>query len=139
MMRSILAVCAMTVAALGLIAAIIFAAGDSRTLVPPPESAAEGFVRQIAASRYRQTRQYIASDAQRDLSPGRLEAWHREFESRHGTIGRIGDEPPTMSQNDATVRLQVHARGVSVSVSVSLQREQGLWKVNGLPKIEDHK
>ena len=139
MMRSILAVCAITVAALGLIAAIVFAAGDSRTLVPPPESAAEGFVRQIAASRYRQTRQYIASDAEGDLSPGRLEAWHREFETRHGTIGRIGDETTTVSENDATVRLQVHARGGSVTLSVSLQRKHGLWKVTGLPKIEDHK
>lgn len=122
-----------TAAVLAVIALAVFAAGDSHLLVPSPESTAEGFVRQITTSRYRQTRQYIAPGARLQLAPTRLEAWGTALEARLGPVSQIDPAGAVIAGDRALATLDLHARRGEVQITVPLHREHGLWKVDGLP------
>lgn len=122
-----------TAAVLAVIALVVFGAGDSHLLVPSPESTAEGFVRQITTSRYRQTRQFVAPGARLQLAPTRLDAWRAALEARIGPVNQIDPAGAAVAGDRAFATLDLHARRGQVQITVPLHREHGLWKIDGLP------
>ena len=138
-MIRIFAVLAVTLATLAVVAAVVFVGGDRRTLVPSPEASAEGFVRQIASARYRQTGQYVTAASRAWLSPGRLASWRADIESRIGSISRVDQTGATADRDQAVANLRLHGPSGTVAVTVPLRREQGLWKVTGTPALVEER
>jgi hypothetical protein len=136
-MSRIIAVLAVTLGTMIVVAVIVFAAGDRGTLVPSPEAAAAGFVRQIASGRYLQTRQYVSTASRAWLSPSRLAAWRADIESRIGSISRVDPSGAVADRNNALANLRLHGPAGTAAASVPLRREQGLWKVTGTPALID--
>ena len=108
---------------------------DTGTLVPPPEGVAEGFVRQLATSRVRQTRQYLSRNARASLSPERLAAWFGDLEAAVGFVQTIECEISRVSGDSADALVVVMGEIKSIALTFHLVREHGLWVVSELPAV----
>lgn len=109
------------------------AAGDRQTFVPPPESVAASFVRQLTARRYDRALPLLSRQAAAATDARRLEVLREELErSAGGAIAHVEGEPlemgPALAQ--AAARLRGPARAETI-VTFALVREQGLWKIDG--------
>jgi hypothetical protein len=134
-MGRILAVMAATGVTLLVLGFLTLSLRDTGTLVPPPEGVAEGFVRQLATSRVRQTRQYLSRDARASLSPERLAAWFRDLEAAIGRVQTIEGKSSRISGDKADARVVVTGRITSTALTFHLVREQGLWVIAELPAV----
>ena len=134
-MRRILAVIAATGTTLLLLALLTLYVRDTGTLVPPPESVAEGFVRQVATGRVRQTRQYLSHDARLALSPERLSDWFYGLETAIGPAQVIEGEGSRISGDNAEARVIVTGKIKSTALTFHLVREHGLWMISELPAV----
>lgn len=126
-MSELLKVMLVTTVALGVTAAAVIY-GDTRTVVPPPESVVEQFARHVAARRYDRALQHIDDRSSITLTTVRLggEALHE----RAGDIDRVEGEPGITAEDSATVSavLTTH-RGGRIRYACSLERRNGLWKI----------
>lgn len=134
-MGRILAVLAATGVTLLVLGLLTLNLRDTGTLVPPPESVAEGFVRQLATSRVRQTRQYLSQDARAALSPERLAAWFGDLEAAIGRVQTIEGKSFRVADDDADARVVVKGEIKSIELTFHLVREQGLWVILELPAV----
>jgi hypothetical protein len=113
--------------------ALAVAAGDRATFVPPPESVAENFVRQLMAGRYDRARPLLSRHAAVTADIAKLETLALELErSVGGSVTRIDAEPLEMKANIAEATVIVHGRsGAKTTITFALVREKGLWKIDG--------
>jgi hypothetical protein len=133
-MGRILAVIAATGVTLLVLGFLTLNRRDTGTLVPPPEGVAEGFVRQLATSRFRQTRQYLSQNARASLSPERLAAWFADLEAAIGQVQTIEGRSSRVADDDADARVVLVGEIKSIELTFHLVREQGLWLVSRLPE-----
>jgi hypothetical protein len=119
-------------AALGAISAVL-TAGDRSLFVPPPESVAESFVRQLAAGRYDRALPLLSRNAADATDVRGLQVLAEDLErSAGGAIEQIEGEPLNMKRDlaQAAARLQGRA-GAQTTITFALVREKGLWKIDG--------
>ena len=113
--------------ALGAAAAAVLE-GDTKTVVPPPESVVEQFARHVAARRYDRALQHVDDRSGITLTTVRLsgEALHE----RAGSIDQVEGEPGTMADDSATASAVLTTqRGGRIRYVCSLERRYGLWKI----------
>jgi hypothetical protein len=115
------------------LAIAVFVAGDRHTVVPPPESVAQGLLRQLATRRYRQTRQFLSASARSTYTPERLREWVEQLESRLGRMQTVRGEVMDVTGETALVRVTVAGREGKSVVQIRLQRQHGLWLITKLP------
>jgi hypothetical protein len=137
MTHRITTVAAITAAVLALIGVLVFTTGDTHVLVPSPESTAEGFVREIVTSRYRQTRQYVASDARARVTPSRVKEWRTGLEARAGRVDQVDPAGASIAGDRAVAQLRLRARRGQIQVIVPMHRQHGLWKIDDLPAYQE--
>lgn len=106
--------------------------GDRELFVPPPESVAEGFVREIVTKRWERAREHLAEPE--SATDAQLEALQKSWEASVGEPTQI--EAETITRDDAealaNVRMQ-SARGSEV-VAFGL-RFDGEWKIVHTPAV----
>lgn len=125
-------------AALALVAAAVFGLGDTRALVPPPESVVEGFVRELETGRYEQATGYLSAELQPGVTPGQLRDWTSQLLARTGDVIDVRGEPgwQTGLRAEAYARLKTERAG-EPALRFMLLREDGVWKINGLASLRD--
>lgn len=113
--------------------ALVVAAGDRRMFVPPPESVAGNFVRQLIAGRYDRARPLLSRHAAVSAELAKLETLAVELErSVGGSATHIEAEPLEMKANIAEAIVTVHGRSqAKTTITFALVREKGLWKIDG--------
>ena len=126
-MRELLKVIGVTALALGAAFAAV-ALGDATVAVPPPESVAEQFARQVAARRYDRALPHVDPLSGISLTTVRLggEALHR----RGGAINNVEGEPGEIVANHASASAVLTTeRAGRVRYSFRLTRREGVWKI----------
>jgi hypothetical protein len=109
-------------------AAIAVLEGDTKTVVPPPESVVEQFARHVAARRYDRALQHVDDRSGITLTTVRLsgEALHE----RAGSIDQVEGEPgPTAAENATASAALTTRQGGRIRYMCSLERRNGLWKI----------
>jgi hypothetical protein len=143
-MKAIVQLVAALTLAMIVVAAWVFAAGDRRTLVPPPDAVAEGFLRQLAARRYDRVESYV-SRTRRSAPAWSAATLRRRFEPLWRYTGQVNQvDAELVSIDGDRARAVASAQGdlAEARVLVELTREHGLWKVDGystnpMPPAED--
>lgn len=109
------------------------AAGDREMFVPPPESVAESFGRQLAAGRYDRALPFLSRNAAASTDAAALEMLARELEQSVGSaILDVTGEPIEMRLDIAQARARVRGRGLGeTTITFALVREKRLWKIDG--------
>jgi hypothetical protein len=112
------------------IAVCVFAGGDRRTLVPPPDAIGEAFLRQLATRRYDRVEPYL-SRARQEWSAA---VFRRQFEPLwrySGPVNQVDAELVSIAGDRARAIASAHGELGDVRVLIELTREAGLWKVDG--------
>jgi hypothetical protein len=125
--RELVKVLLITAIGLGAAAAAIIE-GDTRTVVPPPESVVEQFARHVAARRYDRALQYIDDESGITLTTVRLAA--DALHDRAGNIDQVEGEPGVMSGDRATASAVLTTqRAGRIRYECSLERRNGVWRI----------
>ena len=124
-----LAILAAVLAAL----ALAVSAGDRGTFVPPPESVAENFVRQLMGGRYDRALPLLSRQAAAAADVAKLETLALELERAvGGTATQVDATPLEMKANIAEAAATISGRShAKASITFALVREKGLWKIDG--------
>lgn len=117
--------------ALAIIALCVFAADDSRTLVPPPDVVGEGFLRQMTAQRYDRVEQYL-SQARQEWTAAALRRHFDPLWLRTGPINQVDAELVSIEVDRASAVATAHGDDGEARVRFALIREHGLWKVDAI-------
>jgi hypothetical protein len=113
--------------------ALAVAAGDRATFVPPPESAAENFVRQLMAGRYDRALPLLSRHAAVTADTAKLETLGTDLERSVGNrVTQVDGEPLEMKSDIAEAMVTVFGRAQArTTITFALVREKGLWKIDG--------
>jgi hypothetical protein len=116
-------------AALGL----AVAAGDRKMFVPPPESVAESFVRQLMAGRYDRALPLLSRHAVVSADIAKLETLAAELtRSVGGSVTQVEADLLEMKANIAEAIVTLFGRShAKTTITFALVRERGLWKIDG--------
>ena len=128
-------VAAATAAMQAVLALGVFALDDRHTTVPPPETVAENFVRQLNAHRLRQTKRFLSTAAQRSWEPRKLQGWWEEVERQVGEVHSIEGAEHGADRSSAEAEVRIDGRTKTVRLPMPLQWERGVWVVAELPPI----
>jgi hypothetical protein len=121
-------------AALALVAVAVFGGGDRQLLVPPPDSSAESFVRQLTTGRYDLATKYLASDLRRTVGEKDLRSRYEPLRTALGPINQVGAEIEFIGLERAGARASIAADNGRVWMPMRFTRELGLWVVSDLPE-----
>jgi hypothetical protein len=127
-MRSLLAVLLVCSLALIVTFVAVVVGGDSTITVPPPESVAEQFARQIAVRRYDRALQHVDDSSGISLTMVRLggEALH----ARGGAVDQVEGEAGSIEGDRSTASaLLTTERAGRVRYAFRLVRRSGVWKI----------
>jgi len=120
-------------AALALAGGVVLLGGDRSTLVPPPDAAAEQFVRQLATHRFDRAVPLLSGRLKHEIDAGRLAALVRAFEAQRGAITFAEGEERSRTRRDAVAEVHVETdRGESQTFNLGLTSEYGEWKIDRL-------
>ncbi len=117
-------------AALLLVAAAVFGARDSALFVPPPEAVAENFARELAAGRFELARRHLSSARRREQGAEDLESRFGPWKARIGKVDSVEANELSRASDRAAAICEVRGDPASVTLTLELVREQGLWKVD---------
>lgn len=117
------------VASVAIAVAAVKAFGDRETLVPPPESVAEQFVRGVLAGRSEQVMKYVSRSLRGSLSDEALDAWGPRVEEEIGEIGNVLAEAGHVSGDQASAVILLDGSRAARSLEFELARENGEWKI----------
>ena len=126
-------VAAVMALAILLIAGVVFGLGDSTILVPPPESVAEGFVRELVTRRYERALPYLSEELRAQVSAEDLRKYTEPFKNRSGKILNVRGEPGRMAGDRAEAYAIVEAKsGGVMRFAFELTRQKGVWAISKL-------
>ena len=123
------------VAALGLaiVGTAVFGAGDRSMFVAPPDTVAEGFIRQLGMERYALAEKFLTTDLQSDLSPATLRETFEPLRAHIGRPDQVETKTSWVKRDEARVLATYEGRHGDAAMYVDLVREHGLWKVAHWP------
>lgn len=128
-MKTLASVFITTVFTLLLTAAVIFGLGDSDTLVPPPDSVVEGFVRQVISGRYDRAIPYLSREAAAQMNTGPLKQLKERLDSRAGKVLNVQGEPGIRKDERAEAIAKLQTRNGEIALRFDLIREEGVWSI----------
>jgi hypothetical protein len=131
-MRKIVLALLIIVSSLLICGAFVILFKDRTILVPPPEQASESFFKQVQMKRYSRAIPLLSSELERKVTPELLIQLKREVEARVGTIEKVQGKESIINGNSATSVAEVQGTEGSINISVTLVREQGVWKVDSV-------
>ena len=106
--------------------------GDAGVMVPPPESVAESFFRQVETGRYSRAKPFLARELADSTPDGELERLLRELERRAGRIEKIHGDSARHDGRGATAFMTIAGSRDTVELELRLRREQRVWKIGAL-------
>jgi hypothetical protein len=117
-----------SLAAMGVIAAMVFAGHDTTLFVPPPENVAEEFTRKLATGRYDVALAHLERNGPPALAPTRESG--EALRARAGAINQIEGESAVIAGEaaTATVRIDTDDAG-EIRWTFHLSRRNGEWKI----------
>jgi hypothetical protein len=121
---------------LGIIAAVVFGLGDRETLVSPPESVAEEFIRSLGHGRVEAARDLLSSEEERATSPAEMKTLTTRFRSRLGRLDHVDASVSERGRDSAEVRVDAAGSRDTLDLAVPLAFEHGLWKVARVSEVE---
>jgi hypothetical protein len=108
--------------------------GDDGLFVPPPEAAAESFLRAMAEHRYARARGHLAAGLE-SIEPGDLAALQARLERARGTVENVHGQDAVVTGKESTARVTLRFSGGDGQLDLPLRREKGLWKVASLDPL----
>jgi hypothetical protein len=95
-------------------------------------------VRELETGRYDLANGYPNTELQSGMKPEQLRAWTSRLLERTGEIIDVRGEPCWLAgeRAEAYARLRTERAG-EPALRFTLEREEGVWKVNGLISLED--
>ena len=133
--KEILSTLGVTGAALVLIAGVVFGGHDRSTFVPAPDAVAESFAREISTRRFDLAMNYLAASTRRVETPASIGRRFDEALNRAGKVNTVGAEMNEMREDHASTHAIVEGEGGRVVFALILVRENGLWRIEGLPDL----
>jgi hypothetical protein len=112
------------------IAGVIFGLGDAKTLVPPPEAVAEGFVRTLAAGRYARATPFLSKRLATTTDESNLRAIAKQIEAGAGGILDVRGQTDSIDGEFARATAIVKTRSGERYVELRLVRESGVWSID---------
>lgn len=135
-MRSFLSVLGAMVVTLALLAGVVLGLGDSSVMVPPPESVAEGFARELETGRFARALPYLSTELEARVGEEELRAASEQLRARAGEVLDVKGEPVSQHGGSATARVTLKTRNNGeISFDLHLTREKGLWTIADLPFV----
>jgi len=128
-MKEFLIVLAVVVAAFLFTTGAVFGLHDRHTFVPPPESVAEGFARQLVMRRYDLAVNYLGRALRATTGAAELRAQFEPMRQQIGTPNQVSGESDWMQESEASARARVEGDSGSAVLEFRLTREQGLWRI----------
>jgi len=132
--RAIILELAAVACALAVVGAAVGSGRDKGVLVPPPEAAAENFLRALTEHRWAQARSHLAADlrgtASRDLA-----ALEEGLERGRGPVAVVQGEDAAVAGDTGTARAWIGFKTGRMLLDLPVRRERGLWKVAGLDAL----
>jgi hypothetical protein len=107
---------------------------DTGVLVPPPEAAAENFLKAMAEHRYPQARQHLAARLE-TTAIRELAEVQRALEQALGPVRDVRGEDAETDGEDSRARVSIAFRDAECVCHLQLSRERGLWKVASLDPL----
>lgn len=117
-------------AAMAIVAVVVFGAADRALFVPPPEVAAEEFVRGLTTERFELAQKRLTSAMQEEQTPDALGAAFETIRRDTGAINRVDATPTSADGDQASATANVEGDRGIVTLMLTLQREHGLWMVD---------
>ena len=133
-MKAVLGELGAVAAGLLIAGAAVGPGGDRGVLVPPPEAAAQNFLKAMAEHRYTQARQHLAAGL-KETEPGELAALHESLERAHGAVEKVQGQDAWVAGEESTARVSLRFSGGPRDLRLPLRREKGLWKVASLDSL----
>jgi hypothetical protein len=116
--------------ALLIIAGGVFGLGDWSIFGPPPESVAEGFVRQVVAGRYQRALPYLSEAVAEKTTAASLRQLKEELESRSGKILNVQGAMERRNGSDAEAAARLQTRNGTFSLRFEMTRSNGVWSID---------
>ena len=115
-------------------AAMVYRLGDRGILVPPPETAAEEFVKKLTTGRFAPARSHLAESLVGRVTTDSLRSIAVGLQARAGEITKVESElgAATGDTSRALVTL-VGAGRHTLELDLPLVWERGTWKVADVP------
>jgi hypothetical protein len=126
-MKDLLPLVLVAAVALGIVVAAVDFTHDT-TLVSPPESVAEQFVRKLAGGRYDVASAHLADDAPSQRE--RIRTTSDTLRARAGAIAQVEGRPGTIDGDTATATAVVTTtRAGEIVIECELVRHAGSWRI----------
>jgi hypothetical protein len=124
------------VIALGLVVVggVVFGTGDRQLFVPPPETVAESFTRELVQRRYELATKYLATEVRRNTPTQRLRARFEPLRQAVGVPNQVSAQLEWMTDSAAAARATVDGRSATAALGFRFVRERGLWVIGQPPE-----
>lgn len=132
-MRAVLGQLAAVACALFLAGLAVGSGRDKGVLVPPPEAAAENFLRALTEHRWAQARTHLAAD--RRVPSSDLAALERRLEQARGPVEDVRGEDADVAGDAGMARASIQFSSGRVDVALPVRREKGLWRVASIDPL----
>lgn len=127
-MKEVVSLIATAAGALAMVAAVVFAGGDTTILVSPPEAVAEEFTRKLAGGRYEPALEHLAR--REPVMVPVLRTSGRNLRTTAGAVDQVEGESSAIAGDTATAVVKIDTRDVGqVRWTFSLVRRNGEWKI----------
>ena len=133
-MKELRIVLAAVVAGFLFTAGAVFGLHDRHTFVPPPESVAESFARQLVQRRYDLAVNYLGRALRATTGAADLRAKFEPMRQQIGTPNQVSGESDWMGESEASARALIEGESGNAVLPFRLASEQGLWRITGLPQ-----
>jgi hypothetical protein len=112
----------------------VSALGDRQTLIPPPESVAEQFLRAARTHRYGIALTYLSSETSNRLNEDDIQAFDQNLKNRLGNYEVSGCVSKIIGRSQAIANVQVKGPPGKAWPVFVLTLEHGLWKIEKILK-----
>jgi hypothetical protein len=121
------------VCVLGAIGVVVELTGDGHILVPAPEAAGEGFLREVETERFSRALPYLSEQLRSSVDEEDLRQLLISLEQRHGSIEDVRGDESTIDGDRAGAVVTIKTDSGEVPLRLHLRREKHLWKISVLP------
>ena len=132
-MRELFIVVAVVAGALLFAAGAVFGLHDRQTFVPPPESVAESFARQLAMRRYDLAVNYLGGELRLTTGANDLRARFDPMRQQIGTPNQVSGGRDWVQESEASARARIDGDFGNAVLPFRLAAEKGLWRITQLP------
>jgi hypothetical protein len=135
-MIGILRIALVIAVALGVVAASVFGAKDSRILTAPPERELGVFLKRIGINQFATATTVLSDKLERRITADSLRALHDGITRQIGEIRDEETERRWIRGDSALAGGKLIGKRQTLEFDISLRRERGVWRITDLAPIE---